>query len=109
MQPHLAQLLDKISESQTILNKSTLFLKPSDLVKGLGDVSLTKVNSDEKDVVTKAALLKEEAKEMCLRCGGMSTMVKRLDRGISPKWGIWEQMWQLRCICGGSWVTTIQT
>lgn len=109
MQPHLAQLLEKISESQTIINKSTLFLKPSDLVKGLGSVSLTNVKVDEKDIVTKAALLNEDAKELCLRCGGKSTiMTKRRDRTISLKWIVWEQMWQLRCICGGSWITTIQ-
>lgn len=108
MQPHLAQLLEKISESQTIINKSTLFLKPSDLINGLGRISLTKVKGDEKDVVTKAALLKDDAKELCLRCGGKSTIIKRLERGISPKWRVWEQMWQLRCICGGSWVTTVQ-
>ncbi|KDR81679.1 hypothetical protein GALMADRAFT_239795 [Galerina marginata CBS 339.88] len=107
MQPHLGKLLQHISDSETLLNKSTLFIKPSDLIDGVARLSLgTQPKIEEKDVVSKAILLKQEPKDVCLRCGGKTAMGREvtLPRGhFHSKWHLFELKWQLRCICGGPW------
>jgi hypothetical protein len=109
MRPRLGELLQKISQSKTILNKSTLFIKPFDLVDGVARISImNQSKNDQRDVITKGVLDKQVSKGLCLRCGGKTSVETKNPFGSNhsyPKWTVWELMWQLRCICGGSWLS----
>jgi len=109
MQPLLGQLLRKISQSKAILNKSTLFIKPFDLVDGVARLTFgNRRNTDERDIVTKG-LIKPGLHDLCLRCEGKSAIQKPVP--VSPgqphrRWLVWERMWQSRCVCGGLWLSS---
>lgn len=108
MNVQLCQTLPKLTQS-SILNKSMLFIKPSDLVDGVARLSIEPHKTDKtQDVVTKGVLVKHSSSSSCLRCGGIS----EVDNGLalsqhSPiRWRVWERMWTFRCVCGGPWLST---
>ncbi|CAA7271639.1 unnamed protein product [Cyclocybe aegerita] len=110
MHAHLAQITQKISDSETLLNKSTLFIKPYDLLDGIARLSLeSNRKSDESDIIAKGPLFKQGPRCVCLRCGGKTVRPTSAPRPVvseAPKWIMWERMWQSRCICGGPWVAS---
>lgn len=109
MQHDLIRSIQMITQSPTILNKATLFIKPFDLVDGVTRLSIgSQQKETERDIVTKGVLSSRGSTDTCLRCGGVTEVVKdALSQAIkSPsRWRTWEKMWMLRCICGGSWLT----
>ncbi|KAK2466856.1 hypothetical protein APHAL10511_001114 [Amanita phalloides] len=102
MYPSLFNIIKKIDDS-TILNKSKLFLKPTDLIDGVQQLSIgTERKVPEVDVVFKKPLAKQTSASVCLRCGGLSTLGSDLfNSDISIKWRMWEKMQMPRCICYG--------
>jgi len=112
MQYDLIQSIQVITQSPTILNKATLFIKPFDLVDGLTRLSIgSQQKETEKDVVTKGVLFSRGSIDTCLRCGGVTEVVKDALSQVTTmklpsRWRTWEKMWMLRCICGGSWLTS---
>jgi len=108
MQPILMKLINEISDSEKILNKTTLFIKPFDLVDGIARLSVNPKKADGKDVITKNFLPKQGPQVECLRCGGRTMGAKNISKVVgmpAARWVIWERMWQLRCVCGGPWFT----
>ena len=109
MQHDLIQSIQTIAQSPTILNKATLFIKPFDLVDGVSRLCIGNQQKEtERDVVTKGVLFSRRSTDICLRCGGVTEVVKdALSQATSIKspsiWRTWEKRWMLRCICGGSW------
>ncbi|RDB21136.1 hypothetical protein Hypma_011673 [Hypsizygus marmoreus] len=109
MQPYLSNAVNKVAYSK-VLNKPTLFIKPYDLVDGVGRSSIAPRKDKDKDVVSKGVLNGQVPSLTCLSCGGKSEVGVDVSLpGItSLRWRGWEKMWSLRCICGGSW-TSIAT
>ena len=108
MQPILMKLIDEVSDSEKILDKTKLFIKPFDLVDGIGRLSVDSRKADGNDVITKNFLPKQGPKVECLRCGGRTVESKNINKVVgipAARWLIWERMWQLRCVCGGPWFT----
>ena len=111
MQHDLIQSIQTITESPTILNKATLFIKPFDLVDGVSRLCIGSQRKEtERDVVTKGVLFSRASTDICLRCGGVTEVVKdAISQATSIKppsrWRTWENMWMLSCICGGSWLS----
>lgn len=111
MQYDLIQSIQTITQSPTILNKATLFIKPSDLVDGVSRLCIGSQRKEtETDVVTKGVLFGRESTDICLRCGGVTEVVKdALSQATSIKppsiWRTWERRWIFHCICGGSWLS----
>lgn len=110
MKAHLTQLLDKISQSESLLNKSALFIKPYDLIDGMARLSVVSHHrkNDEKDIISKMSLPKHGPKDLCLRCGGKTVIDRNTATPwprVHSKWHLYELMWQLRCICGGPWAS----
>ncbi len=109
MQSHLIKLARQISDSEKVLNKTTLFIKPVDLVDGIARLSMDQQNKELNDVITKSLLPKQGTMDECLRCGGITAGSKNVDKVVglpAARWVMWERMWQIRCICGGLWLTT---
>ena len=112
MQNDLIHAIQTITQSPTILNKATLFIKPFDLVDGVTRLSIgSQQKETEKDVVTKGVLFSRGSIDTCLRCGGVTEVVRDALSQATPmkspsRWRTWERMWMLRCICGGSWLTS---
>lgn len=111
MSVQLCKTLLKLTQS-SILNKSTLFIKPFDLVDGVARLSIESQKTDKnQDVVTKGMLLKHSSGSSCLRCGGVSEVDNELPTSqlSSLRWRVWERMWTFRCVCGGPWLSaTVQ-
>jgi hypothetical protein len=111
MQHDLTRSIQTITQSPTILNKAALFIKPFDLVDGVTRLCIgNQLKETERDVVTKGVLGNRGSTDTCLRCGGVTEVVKdALSQATaikpSSRWRTWEKMWILRCICGGSWLT----
>jgi len=107
MKPYLRELLQKVSKSEALLNKSALFIKSYDLMDGIARLSTPKSKKgDEKDVINKGPLIMHGPKDKCLRCGGRTvTSQNTYTTGphLHSKWRLFEMMWQFRCVCGGSW------
>lgn len=109
MQSHLIKLAKQISDSENVLNKTTLFIRPVDLVDGIARLSVDQRDKNINDVITKSLLPKQGSMDECLRCGGMTAGSKNVAKVVglpAARWITWERMWQIRCICGGSWLTT---
>src|SRR5260370_41561825 len=99
MQPILMKMISKISDSEKILNKTTLFIKPFDLVDGIARLSVDPKKADGNDVITKSFLPKEGLKIECLRCGGRTVGSKNISKVVgvpAARWILWERMWQFR-------------
>ncbi|KAI4517588.1 hypothetical protein K525DRAFT_289458 [Schizophyllum commune Loenen D] len=122
----------KIATS-SVLDKMRLFIRPTDLVDGLGRLSLGDFDppssstpddaatplpdtssgtssarkEHDRDMVTKAPLGQQREAYVCLRCGGKSDLpVDLAEPEIGCQgWRIWEGRWASECICGGSWIT----
>jgi len=111
MHHDLIQSIQTITESPTLLNKATLFIKPFDLLDGVARLSVgSHWKETEKDVVTKGVLFSRGWTDTCLRCGGVTEVVKDALSQVTTmklpsRWRTWEKTWTLRCICGGSWLT----
>lgn len=104
MQPSIRKFLLKLSES-TIINKAKLFLKPFELMDGIGRLSLEGPKKDKKrDVVSKGVLSKLGNRLTCLRCSGQTEVGANTAGGPVSAWSGWEQKWVNRCVCGGYWV-----
>ncbi|KAL1747551.1 hypothetical protein HDZ31DRAFT_61174 [Schizophyllum fasciatum] len=113
-----------------VLDKMRLFIRPADLVDGMGSMSLTGFDASslddagtplpesssgssgmrkdrDRDVVTKAPLGQQPGGLVCLRCGGRSDLPSDLeDKAIACQgWRIWEGRWARECICGGAWIS----
>ncbi|KAI6036281.1 hypothetical protein BKA83DRAFT_4160694 [Pisolithus microcarpus] len=92
----------------TAINKPRLFIKPSDLVDGFTNLSITTPSWKEqgRDVVTKGQLLRRSTGVTCLRCGQESEVGGEagVPVHILSMWRSWESTWMTRCVCGGSWV-----
>ncbi|KAF4615030.1 hypothetical protein D9613_003116 [Agrocybe pediades] len=108
---HLTELLQNISRSETLINKSALFIKPSDLMDGLTQLpGHTSKKADEKDVVSKAPISMKGPTDLCIRCGGKTVTSQNAyttSANFLSKWRVFETMWQLRCVCGGRWSLSV--
>ncbi|KIK08291.1 hypothetical protein K443DRAFT_672780 [Laccaria amethystina LaAM-08-1] len=108
MCPQLAEAVQMLTQS-SILNKSTLFINPFDLVDGITRLSVhNQRKGKDKDVVTKSTLSIHTSSVACLRCSGKSNLgSKSLSQEKSSfSWRTWENMWVSRCICGGLWTSS---
>ena len=94
----------KLTDS-SILDKSLLFLKPSNLAGGVSLPSSFIQQKNDMDVVSKVLLLKSGPSLHCQRCGGRSQVRGNTSVAghISLRWHTWEGAWMARCICGGNW------
>ncbi|KAJ7581322.1 hypothetical protein C8J56DRAFT_262447 [Mycena floridula] len=102
-QPYLRRCLLQMSESK-VVDKPRLFIKPFELVDGIGQLELEGPKKDhDKDVVSKALLTKQGARLTCLRCGGKSEIKSSPSSPGHPSVQ-WQKTWVKRCICGGTWV-----
>lgn len=107
LQPQLSAIVKKITETPKVLNKTTLFIKPEDLVDGVVNLSIgTRKRHRDEDTVTKGAVMTQNPHLTCTRCGGPSNVIpgSQPSEVASHLWKIWEKMWTLRCVCGGSWI-----
>ena len=93
-----------------VINRTKLFLKPTDLVDGVMKLSVTEaVKEQDSDVISKGALLHTGVTIVCVRCGSKSELREgdeSVAGHISVRWKIWERMWKSRCVCGGAWIRT---
>jgi len=109
MQPHLNQISRQIVDS-TFVSKPTLFLKDSDLVDMISQLSVSqKGKGQTDDVVTKKSLSTGGGrKTTCLRCGGMSQVASEdvTPNPTSAAWKTWTHLWLLHCVCGGNWISS---
>ena len=98
----LTNIIRRVNDS-TALDKSKLFIKPTDLVDGVQQLSLGAEKKEPKvDVVFKKPFAKQTPASVCLRCGGLSTLGSDLFKpDVSIKWRMWEKMQMPRCICYG--------
>ena len=105
VQGYLRHALQIMSQS-TVIDKARLFIKPSELVDGIGRLGLEASRKDkDKDVISKAILTKRGNALSCLRCGGHTEIKAATSSGhASMRWFGWEKTWVKRCICGGSWI-----
>lgn len=95
--------------NSSVIDKSRLFIKPSDLVDGvarLGPECPGQRKETERDVITKGMLVKRGVDFICLRCEGKSELGgdPTVAGHISLRWWRWEKRYNYRCICGGLWV-----
>lgn len=101
LKPVLRQAIRKIANSPAV-DKPRLFIKPADLVSGVA--AFPGKEERERDVVTKAFLLKKTNVNVCLRCGGKSEIGLEA-QSRSVKWMAWEGYAHMVCICFGPWAT----
>ncbi len=100
-------IVKRITETPNILNKTALFIKPEDLADGVANLSIgAQKKYRHEDIVTKGVVMTQAPHLTCSRCGGSSNVVFDLQSSefVSDRWKVWERMWSLRCVCGGSWV-----
>jgi len=102
--PYLKQSVERIVNSK-VIDRPKLFIKASDLVDGVSQMSLTDHHKvKDTNVVTKGLLLSRGAEMCCVRCGGKSELGDGKAAGhVSRRWRQWEMIWSTRCICGGGW------
>ena len=103
--PQLKQLVERIVNSK-VIDRPKLFIKASDLVDGVSQMSLSEqIKVKDTDVVTKGLLLHRGQEMCCVRCGGKSELGGdgKVAGHVSIRWRAWERMWATRCVCGGAW------
>lgn len=89
-----------------------LLIKPGDLVDDVINLNIgtgTPKQQNE-NIVTKGVMPTQSPHLLCLRCGGGSTVTVPntvLAESTSDQWKVWEKMWTMRCVCGGSWISAI--
>jgi hypothetical protein len=110
--PHLSIIVKKITEAPNVVNKMALFIKPGDLVDDVISLNIgtgTSQKQQNENIVTKGVMRTQSPHLTCLRCGGSSVTVPStsLAESTSDQWKVWEKMWALRCVCGGSWISAI--
>jgi hypothetical protein len=109
MLPILQKTAQRIATSD-VLDKAILFIKASDLVNGSGRALTAEQEGKERerDVITKAVLLKNGPVLRCRRCDGQSEIGANVSVAghLSLRWQTWERVWAKRCICGGEWYTS---
>lgn len=103
-------IVKKITETPNMINKMTLFIKPGDLVDDVINLNIgtgTVSKQQNEDIVTKGVMPTQSPHLTCLRCGGSSVAVSTpsLAESTSDQWKVWEKMWTLKCVCGGSWIS----
>ncbi|KAI6160019.1 hypothetical protein EDD17DRAFT_1485464 [Pisolithus thermaeus] len=107
-QHYKLQTIIQTLSSSAAINKPRLFIKPSDLVDGFTNLSMSTPSWKEqgRDVVTKGQLLRRGTGVTCLRCGQESEVGGELGvpAHVLSMWRSWESTWMTRCVCGGSWV-----
>ncbi|KAI0819541.1 hypothetical protein BC628DRAFT_1525877 [Trametes gibbosa] len=111
LKAHLRKAIGKILGSKAI-DRARLFIKASDLVDGVTQLSISETapryKGKDTDVVSKGLLLPRQPGNICLRCGGRSESIA--DGGLvsegSVGWQYWQKAWRWRCVCGGQWVHT---
>lgn len=92
------------------VDKPRLFIKSAELVDGLSRMSIEDRprKANDEDVVSKSSLARHGTVSECMRCGGRTTLGGKsdlVDRNHIPLcWGVWERIWAIQCICGGSWL-----
>ena len=112
--------MDKVLRLKAI-DRARLFIKPTELSDGVARLALSEPSvgshagpgsqkDKNTDVVKKGALVRlgnQQQASVCVRCGGRSDVPAArkvgMESGLS-RWQTWEKSWQLRCVCGGSWV-----
>ncbi len=109
-------MINKVLTSKAI-DRARLFIKPSDLSDGIARLSLSEpaapsgtLKDKNVDVVKKSALWRNKAASVCTRCGGRSEVAVGVQTGTDKtlsRWQTWEKAWQLRCVCGGLWCSTV--
>jgi hypothetical protein len=89
--PLLQKTAQRITTSD-VLDKAVLFIKPSDLVSVGGGSLIPEqdVKEKERDVITKAVLLKNGPIFRCRRCDGQSEVGANVS---AAGWQTWERMW----------------
>lgn len=108
MKSPLKKAVQKLSNASHI-DKPRLFIKSADLVDGLSRMSIADRprKAKDEDVVSKSLLTRRGAISECIRCGGRTTLggnSNPVDLNHVPlRWGVWERIWTIQCICGGSW------
>jgi hypothetical protein len=104
MDSSLRKVIQKLINS-SVIDKPRLFIKPSDLVDVIAQLSLGKAT--QKDVITKGLMVNRGAGLVCLRCDGRSEVGGEFAVAghVSLRWRAWEKTWTSRCICGGYWTT----
>ena len=109
MKSALKKAVQKISNPSHV-DKPRLFIKSAELVDGLSRMSIgdRPQKANDEDVVSKSSLARHGAISECIRCGGRTTLGGKgtpVDRNYVPlRWGVWERIWTIQCICGGSWL-----
>ncbi|RDX56470.1 hypothetical protein OH76DRAFT_1550926 [Lentinus brumalis] len=116
LQPQIRKVINKVLTSKAI-DRARLFIKPSDLSDGIARLSLSEpaapsgtLKDKNVDVVKKSALWRNKAASVCTRCGGRSEVAVGVQTGTDKtlsRWQTWEKAWQLRCVCGGLWCSTV--
>ncbi|KAI6109497.1 hypothetical protein F5141DRAFT_1063741 [Pisolithus sp. B1] len=104
-QHYRLQTIIQTLSSSAAINKPRLFIKPSDLVDGFTNLSITTPSWKEqgRDVVTKGQLLRRGIGVTCLRCGQESEVGGELGVPVHvlSMWRSWESMWMTRMF---SWI-----
>ncbi|KXN86898.1 hypothetical protein AN958_09493 [Leucoagaricus sp. SymC.cos] len=106
LRSHLSVIVNKITDTPNVLNKTMLFIRAEDLVDAVVNLSIgaQKKYRDE-DTITKGVVMTQDPHLTCSRCGGSSNVAfdSQSQGHASDRWRIWQKMWTLRCICGGLW------
>ncbi|PIL24225.1 hypothetical protein GSI_13978 [Ganoderma sinense ZZ0214-1] len=120
LKPQIRKAVDKVLRSKAI-DRARLFIKPTELSDGVARLALSESSVSRQagpgsqkdkntDVVKKGTLVRhgnQQQPSVCVRCGGRSDVPAERKMGMESalgRWQIWEKSWQLRCVCGGSWV-----
>ncbi|KAI0322194.1 hypothetical protein OF83DRAFT_1094908, partial [Amylostereum chailletii] len=76
LSPILRQIVNKIAASDAV-DKPRLFIRPTDLVSGIGRVQSGEISGKEeaRDVITQGVLLTSSPFCICVRCGGKTQVV----------------------------------
>ncbi|KAI0082625.1 hypothetical protein K474DRAFT_1654738 [Panus rudis PR-1116 ss-1] len=101
---HISAIINKILSSK-IINRPKLFIKSSDLVDGVVQLSISEPpNQQDRDSVTKSRLLRLGNPLLtCVRCGGRSEVGLSPVRIAAERWSAWENAYMYRCVCAGGW------
>jgi len=106
MRTYMLAAIHKVAHA-SVVDKTLLFIKPSDLVDGVSQQIFDGRKDWVKDVVSKGNFGGRRQFVECVRCGGKSEIgaaAANMPGHSSFSWRAWEKMWTKHCICGGSWI-----